>query len=248
MQRPLTVFKTGPIIVTDAPIWSADQTPADFLDGVGARLKARWRQLYREPPPPPSTDRQRSAFALGALLADRYLSLQATDAQQFRNNNQDVLDYCRVLALGEKASPRIMSAAKLAETEKWLELRQEVVDGHQELCRLLREQKDDDLAQLLDLGVWMRMLELVSTMVVEAKDPTLWKLAAGSPELVKDLHGRYAQMGLTTRQAEKMSKLGEVTDYLVKTWTPENIAPTEGDALKTRDRVGALMKVMTVRQ
>jgi hypothetical protein len=247
MPKQLKVFRTEPVIVTDGPIWSADQTPADFLDGVSGRLKARWRQLYREPPPPPSTDRQRAAFALGALLADCYLTLQATDAQQFKNTSQDILGYCRVLALGEKMTPRFMSAANLAESEKWLELRQDVVDGHQELCRLMREQRDDDLATLVDLGVWLRMIEVVSTLVVEAKDSQYWPLTAGSAELVVDLRNRFASMSQTTRTAEKMLKLGEVTEYLAKVWGPKDLRPEQAEVMKTHERVSLLLRSMTLK-
>jgi hypothetical protein len=245
--RQLRVFKANPLIVSDAPVWSADQTPADFLDGVGVRLKARWRQLYRQPPPPPPTDRQRAAFSLGALLADCYLSLQATDAQQFKNTSHDVLGYCRVLALGEKVTPRIMSAAKLAEAENWVELRHDVVDGHQEVCRLLREQRDDDLATLVDLGVWLRMVELVATLVVEAKDPLHWHLATGSPELARELSVRFDSMSQLTRTSERMLKLGEVTDYLARTWGPVDQRPDQADVIKTHERVALLLRTMTLK-
>jgi len=86
-------FAAAPmLLVAEEPGWSPDQTPADFLEGIGRRVKARWRQLYRDAPPPPSTARPVSAFTLGSLMADSFLTLQALDAQQFRNNNQDVLE------------------------------------------------------------------------------------------------------------------------------------------------------------
>ena len=66
--------------MADVPGWQPDQTPADFLDGIGSRVKARWRQLYRDGPPPPSTVRPLSAFTLGGLVADSFLALQAADA------------------------------------------------------------------------------------------------------------------------------------------------------------------------
>ena len=82
-----------------------DQTPADFLDLIGQRTKARWRLLFRPPPPTPPTDRGRAALLLGGLMADSFLIWQAGDSQQFRNNNQEVLSYCRMLGLGEKLLP-----------------------------------------------------------------------------------------------------------------------------------------------
>jgi len=89
-----------------------------------------------------------------------------------------------VLGFSEKLAPRLMAQGKLAEEGNWEALRQEVVDGHQELCRVMHEQRDDDLAVLVDLGIWMRMLEMVSTVVAESGEPTSWPMAIGSPTLL----------------------------------------------------------------
>ncbi len=79
---------------------------------MGKQAKARWRQLYREAPPAAPSERLRVAFTLGALVADSYLALKAGDAQQFRNTNQDLINYCRVLGMGGKGAPGFLSAAE----------------------------------------------------------------------------------------------------------------------------------------
>ena len=78
-------FTTGGVFIGQPAGWTPEQTPIDFLDVVGLQTKARWRQLYRAPPPTPSTDRPRAAFTLGGLIGDAFLALQAEDVQQFRN-------------------------------------------------------------------------------------------------------------------------------------------------------------------
>ncbi|MDB6006340.1 MAG: hypothetical protein JWR15_3327 [Prosthecobacter sp.] len=216
--------------------WTADQTPADFLDGVGLRVKARWRQMYRQPPGPPPTARPVVAYSLGGLLADSFLAMEATDSQQFRNNNQDILSYCRVLGLGDKLAPRLMSEGKLAEQELWNTLRQDVVDGHQELCRFLREQRDEDLAILVDMGIWMRMMDMVSGIVVESPDAAVWPLCVGSPALLKDLRQHYSQLAESTRKQERIALLGELVDYLCKHWVDAS-PPSLMRVTKTRDKI-----------
>ena len=231
---PFTVEPT--IIIGDDVGWTADQTPADFLDGVGLRVKARWRQMYRGPQGPPPTARPLVAYSLGALMADSFLALEATDSQQFRNNNQDVLNYCRVLGLENKVSPRLMSQGKLAEREQWSTLRQDVVDGHQELCRFLREQRDEDLAILVDMGVWMRMLDMVSGVVVESPDAGVWPLCIGSPALLKDLKQRYSLLGENTRKLDRIAALGELMDYLCRHWV-DAPPPSILRVTKARDKI-----------
>ncbi len=243
----LKVFTVEPkIAATNLPGWTADMTPADFLDGMGARIKARWRQLYRPPPPNPATERARAAFSLGALMADSFLAMEATDAQQFRNTGQDMLAYCRVLGIGEKMSPRLMSQGKLAEADQWPELRQEVVDGHQQLVRVLHEMRDDDLAVLIDLGVWLRMLEIVSNMVNEAPESQAWALCIGAPTLIKDLQARYALLTATTLKDERIVWLGEFIDYMQRFSDTSN-APDQSGAAKVHEKITSLMLKLTLK-
>lgn len=240
-------FAAAPLLlVSEEPGWMPDQTPADFLDCVGRRVKARWRQLYREAPPPPSTARPLCAFTLGGLLADSFLTLQALDAQQFRNNNQDILSYCRVLGVGEKLAPRIMAQGKLAEEADWEHLRQEVVDGHMELCRVMQEQRDDELAELVDLGIWARMLEMVSTVVADCGEPTAWPLTVGSPELLQDMRARFNRLRTITRKHDRISPLGELLAHLCRQWdTPD--PPTAELVQKTHEKLASLMRKMTLK-
>ena len=235
--KPLAPFTVVPTLTLTASVgWTADQTPADFLENVGDLVKARWRQMYREPPGRPPTARPVVAYALGGLLADSFLAMQATDSQQFRNNNQDILGYCRVLGLGDKLAPRLMSQGKMAELDEWKPLRQAVVDGHQELCRVLREQRDEDLAVLVDMGVWVRVMDMVSGVVVDSPDPSVWPLCIGSPALLKDLKQRFSQMSDTTRRLERIASLGDLIDMLCRPWVNAP-PPTLAEVKMTHEKV-----------
>lgn len=241
-------FTTGGIVISTPAVWTPEQTPVDFLDLVGLRTKARWRQLYRPPPPTPPTDRPRVAFTLGGLISDSFLALQAEDVQQFRNTNQDVLSYCRVLGLSDKITPRLMSMAKLAEMSKWGDLRQEAVDGQQELTRILREQRDDDLAVLVDLGSWMRGLEISSTVVAEVPDATVRPLSIGSLDLLKDLRQRYAQLSAPARAHSTLASVDDLLGFLIRAWSGVgDQRPSQEVVTKTRDKISNLMRRLTLK-
>ncbi len=246
--KSLQVFTSEPAFsVGDGPAWAPDQTPADFLDGIGARLKMRWRQLYRASPAPPSSSRHLTAFGLGALIADAYLALTAQDGQHFRNNNQDVLSYCRVLGVNDKLNSRLMGAAKLAEGENWSELRQQVVDGHQDLCRVLREQRDDDLAVLVEIGIWIRLIDMVSTTVMVVDDPKVWPLAIGSPALLKDLKARTDHLSEATRQQKEIAPLAEDFDFLLRRWDNADV-PDRERLERTRAKIEIIIKRLSPKQ
>lgn len=228
--------------------WTEEQTPADFLEMAGQHTKARWRTLYRPQPPNPTADRLKAAFTLGSLVGETFLIWQAGDAQQFRNNNQDVVHYCRMLGLGEKMRPRLMAQAKMAEMDEWKDLRQEIVDGHQEIIRLLREQLDEDLSLLVDLGAWMRSLEIVSKLVVETPEVDKRPLCIGSPALLADLRQDFAKLSRDTRRSTQMLPVILVLRELERVWADERLGPpTQGMVARTHEQLRTLMEDLTLK-
>ncbi len=244
---PLRVYGAADKPVSAPPPgWTPDQTQVDFLDAIGGRLKVRWRQHYRPSPPVPSNERAQGAFVLGTLLADSFIALKATDAQQFRNTNQDVLNYCRTLGLGEKLTPRLMAQGKLAETERWADLRQEVVDGQQELARLLHDQRDDDLSILVDLGAWLRLLQVVSGVIAETEELDNFPLCIGSQPLLRDIHSRYSQLSANTREVPRIKDFGAILDVICRQWLDAG-EPVKERVVKTRDKLTELLTKLTMK-
>jgi hypothetical protein len=228
--------------------WTEDQTPADFLEMAGQHTKARWRTLYRPQPPGLTADRMKAAFILGSLVGETFLIWEAGDAQQFRNNNQDLVHYCRMLGLGERMRPRLMAQAKMAEMDEWKDLRQEIVDGHQEITRLLREQMDEDLALLVDLGAWMRSLEIVSKLVVETPEVDKRPLCIGSPALLAELRQDFAKLSRDTRRSALMKPVIDVLRELERVWADERMGPpTQGMVARTHQQLSALMEELTLK-
>ncbi len=234
--------------VARAVFWTEDQTPTDFLEMAGQHTKARWRQLYRPQTPAPTPDRTKAAFTLGSLIGETFLIWEAGDAQHFRNNNQDIITYCRMLGIGEKMRPRLMAQAKMAEMDEWKDLRQEIVDGHQELTRMLREQMDEDLSVLVDLGAWMRSLEIVSKLVVETPDVDKRPLCIGSPALLAELRQDFASLPDLTRRSEWLQPVIQVLTELEKVWSDRTTGPpTQSMVARTHEQLKTLMETLTLK-
>ncbi|HYF34105.1 MAG TPA: hypothetical protein VD994_02355 [Prosthecobacter sp.] len=228
--------------------WTADQTPADFLEMAGQHTKARWRMLYRPQPPSPSADRNKAAFTLGGLIGETFLIWEAGDAQQFRNNNQDIVNYCRLLGLGEKMKPRLMTQAKMAEMGEWKPLRAEIVDGHKDLMRLLQEQRDPDLATLVDIGAWMRSLEIVSKLVVETPNVDIRHLCIGSPALLAELRQDFASLTDGTRRSALLQPVIRLLTDLERVWNDKMVGPpSQAMVSKTHDQLRAVMEDLTLK-
>lgn len=134
--------------------------------------------------------------------------------------------------------PRLMAQAKMAEMDEWKDLRQEIVDGHQELLRLLREQMDEDLAVLVDIGAWMRSLEIVSKLVIETPEVDKRHLCIGSPALLAEMRQDFASLSDVTRRSALLQPLIEVLTELVKTWgNPKAGAPTQSMVARTHEQL-----------
>jgi hypothetical protein len=246
VQQDSIAASAGEFVVRPV-FWTEDQTPADFLEMAGRHTKARWRTLYRPQPPVPSTDRVKASFTLGSLVGESFLIWESGDSQQFRNNNQDIVSYCRTLGLGEKMMPRLMAQAKMAEMDEWKDLRQEIIDGQQELMRLLREHRDEDLALLVDIGAWMRSLEIVSKLVVETPDVDKRPLCIGSPALLAEMRSNFANLSETTRRSTLLQPLILVLTELEKTWgNLKSGAPTQSMVARTHEQLRDVMESLLI--
>ena len=199
--------------------------PGDFLDNVGQQAKARWRQFYREAPLAPDAERLRTAFNLGTLVADSYLAQQAADTQQFKNTNQDLMTYCKVLGFGEKLAPNFLVSAKMAEREDWPAVRKQVSDIQQRIEKLLIDQRDEDLATLVDLGMWMRLFKITTAIVSESEEIQNKTLCIGSPKLLDELKARFGKMSDATRKNDLIAALGNVLDLLHRHWQDSDGRP-----------------------
>lgn len=146
---------------------AAADSPVGYLHSQGSGIKARWRSHYLTQPPSPSTDRQRMALSLGILLTEADLILQATDAQQFRNNSQELIAACRALGLGERIVPRLMTQAQMAQQGDWIQLQGDLRDCHQQLLELFRGQQDRDLAGFVECGSWLRLMEIMLKVMAQ---------------------------------------------------------------------------------
>lgn len=229
-----------------APVTQVAPQPGEFLRNVGLKTKARWRQFYREAPPAAPAERLRVAFMLGALFGDSYLAQQAGDVQQFKNTNQDVIHYCKVLGLGEKVTPGFLSVAGTAAREEWPAVRKQVADSQELIEKLLRDQRDEDLATLVDLGMWMRLFEITTAVVMsdaEIKDKTL---CIGSVPLLNEIKARYEKLGEETRANEAVGRLGFLLDLLQRHWENAEGHPTADLVNMTAEKIRLLMSRLTL--
>lgn len=207
---------------------SAKKTPpAEYLDALGKTAKARWRLYFRPPPPTPPVDRTKAALILGSLIAESHLIWQANDSQQFRNNNQDLITYCRMMGVGTEIMPRLMAQGKMAEEEKWKDLRTEISLTQSEICRLLQEMQDDDLARLIDAGLWLRVLEVSTAIGKEAPAEIAPDVFLSSESAASELRSHLSTVSVKMKESKPLQELQRLVDGIT---TPSE---KNGDSIHT---------------
>jgi hypothetical protein len=232
-------------LVAQSPIVSgAAQTaptpqmlPGQYLDTIGQQVKARWRQLYRNAPPVLSSERMRMAFTLGGLMADSHLAVQAGDAQQFRNNNQEVQKFLQVLGLSAKITPDVNAGSQMAESGNWPALRQQVQQTQQHIEAALIDQRDEDLAILVDLGLWMRLFDMGTTLVSGAPNVPDKTISIGSLPTLNELVDRFEHLTEVARTDEAVALVGGVLEMLQRHWTAAQGQPADEVVQMTHDKV-----------
>ena len=231
--------QTSQPAVGEKPAEKAEILPGDYLDGIGGAVKARWRQHYREDPPVLSSERMRAAFMLGELMAESHLAVQAGDAQRFRNNNQEVQKLCGGLALSEKITPDVNAGSKMAESEDWPALRKQVQQTEQHIESVLNDQRDEDLAILMNLGLWMRLFDIGTSMVAEEADFDMQKkgVCIGSVSQINELAARYERLSETARSDEAIAMIGGLLEWLQRHWPAADDNTDPEVVLKTHDRI-----------
>jgi|GEM_PF-3570454 len=227
---------------------SASTTPADFLDTVSHQAKARWRSLYRPPAAAaPPTERLRVAFTLGGLIADSHLAYQAGDAQHFKNINQDLLRYCGSLAIGEKITPMLMSESKMAEGQEWEAVRPMLNEKGVLIEKLLRDQRDEDPAMLVNLGMWFRLIEISTDAVVADPESKDRMVCIGSVSLLKTLIQRYEMLSDGVKNDTSIVLIGKVLGQLQRRWPMVEDQPSNELVEFTSEKIKAANDKITLK-
>ncbi len=233
-----SVVAQTPIVSGGAQAAPAPQMlPGQYLDAIGQQVKARWRQLYRAAPPVLSSERMRMAFTLGGLMADSHLAVQAGDAQQFRNNNQEVQKFLGVLGLSAKISPDVNAGSQMAESANWPALRQQVEQTQQHIAAALNDQRDEDLAILVDLGLWMRLFDMGTTLVAGVPNVPDKTICIGTLPALNELVQRFERLSEVAKTDESVALVGGVLEMLQRHWTGAQGQPADEVVQMTHDKV-----------
>jgi hypothetical protein len=145
--------------------------PGEFFAAINKQGRPNWKQLVRVGTPESTASRAQIALALGTLVADGYIAVEAQDSQGVKNIGKEIINLAKKLNVSQSVLGRGNSINDFAENNDWNALREELEATQNEVKLDMEEQKDSSLVTLVSLGAWLRGTEIVSGLVETTYTP-----------------------------------------------------------------------------
>ncbi len=128
-------------------------------------------------------DRVQVALLLGEVIADGFIAVELEDSEKVKDIGREVLKLADAISVKKAVIARANSIIDKANSKEWPAVRREFDGALQDVRTAMQELNDDDLAQLVSLGGWLRGTEVLTSIVRKDYNPQ----AAGllhQPELI----------------------------------------------------------------
>jgi len=116
---------------------------------------------------PPSPNRAQVALLLGTVIADGFVAVEAEDSERVKEIGRNVLTLAEAINVRRSVVARSNSIIEKADARQWNAVRREFDGALQDVNKAMLELNDEQLAQLVSLGGWMRGTEVLTSIVQE---------------------------------------------------------------------------------
>jgi hypothetical protein len=160
--------------------------PGEVFAALNKVCRPNWATLVTPATAPVSGDRAQLALAIGVLVTDGYIAVEAQDGQQVKNIGREIMAMAKALGVSQSLLARGHSLVEFADNGAWEALSDELAATESEVKATMAVQKDRDLVLLTSSSAWLRGLE-TATGVVLADDSLRGAEVIRLPELAARL-------------------------------------------------------------
>ena len=178
----------------------------EFFAAIDDQDQPHWSKLIRTGTPAATDSRAQIALALGTLVADGYIAVEAQDSQAVKNIGKEIINLAKKLNVSQSVLGRGNSINDFAENNDWNALREELEATQNEVKLSMLEQNDQSLISLVTLGAWVRGTEIVSKLVEDAYSPQSADLLR-QPAIIEYLLGQISGLPDSLRQDAVVARL-----------------------------------------
>ncbi len=170
------------------------------LDKLGT---PNWRAELRDDLGQNTGNRAQVALLLGTVIADGFVAVEAQDPEKVKDIGQYVLTLADAINVRKAVIARSKSITDKAEAKDWRAVRAEFDGALQDVRGAMEELGDDDLAQLVSIGGWIRGTQVLTSIVGKNYTPDGAELL-NQPELVNYFSRRIDEMRNSRLRKEEL--------------------------------------------
>jgi hypothetical protein len=139
--------------------------PSEIVGVLDKLGESEWSSVIVVRKPLVDKSRRRMAMALGVMVADGLLAVQAHDAKRVEVAGREVLNLATTLGLRLVVAEHCQSIFESAEKKSWGSIKLELDKTQQTVRETMTKMRDEALADLVSLGGWVRGTEAVSGLI-----------------------------------------------------------------------------------
>ena len=132
------------------------------LDKLGA---PNWNEVLRTGKPVPPGDRTQTALLLGSVIAEGFIAVEAQEGEEVKKIGRNVLNLAAAIGVKKSVIARSNAIIEAADKKDWPKARMELDGALRDVKQAMIELHDDQLAQLVSLGGWLRGTEALCGVV-----------------------------------------------------------------------------------
>lgn len=198
--RPLPGFPAESVDDVVVPV------PSEIFNVLDKMGSPNWREQYRPSMGRNTGNRAQVALLLGTVIADGFVAVEAEDSEKVKEIGRNVLALAEAINVRDAVIARAKSITDKAERRKWVEARREFDGALQDVRAAMRELNDEDLAQLVSLGGWIRGTQVLTSIVQSNYDPARAELLH-QPDLISYFQRRLEAMPKRLREDDLVEKV-----------------------------------------
>jgi hypothetical protein len=223
-------------------------TPGEVLAAIDKLGKPDWASAIRPPIPTNYSSRAQMAINIGGLVADGYIAVEASSAQQVKNIGRDIVTLGRPLGVGQDILNRGKSLVEFADDGKWDTLKEELEATQNEVKTAMRENKDSELITLVTLGGWIRATQAMANYVAAHYTEDSAKLLR-QPGIIRFLSERLTALPEKVRDEQAVRRARAGLGNMEKAISFPASTPPSKEAVQKLDEVATtLLKELAIKK
>lgn len=135
------------------------------LDKLGS---PNWHDEVRKLNSPTTSDRMELSLLFGTVIAEGFVAVQAQDKKAVEDIGREVINIATALGLKKAVNPHAQSILDAVEKNDWRGVRKEFDLTQSTVRAEMERMRDNDLAQCVSLGGWLRGTASVTSVIGKA--------------------------------------------------------------------------------